>query len=174
MHRRRPFRGSRADRLRRAILREHGVAVAILRTLPEDDSLLSPRGPRHVAIVLVDSADVVAHRAVAVGRIAAEDARLVHFATDDGETRRLEEAWNREEPELPLQVEPTPFRQLSDPLIALVREAKEDRWASVTVVRGVVVPRWWQRPLHVDQAREARRALLNEPGIALTEVPYAL
>jgi hypothetical protein len=174
-HRPRRLAGNRAGRLERAIRRERGTAVAVLRTLPEDDSLLSARAPRHVAVVLVDSTDIVAERAVVVGRLAAgEDARLVHFAIDDEETTHLKTSWEHEEPGLRLQIEPAPYREIADPLISLVRKEKKDHGAFVTVVRGVVVPRWWQRPLHVDEARGARAALLQEPATALVEVPYAL
>jgi amino acid transporter len=173
--RRRSFRRTRGERLRRALSRERGAAVAIVPTMPDDHSLLSGPLRHHVAIVLVDGTDIVAERAMAVGRLASNDhARFVHFDIDAEETSRLEEAWQEHDTGVPLKIEPAPIRELANSLLALVRRNRRHEPALVTVVRGEIKVPWWQRPLHVDEAREAKSALLGEPGTVLVLVPYQL
>ena len=169
-----PYRRPRSISIRRAVVRERGAAVAIVPTLPEDDSLLSrPMRPR--VIVLVDGTDIVADRATAVGRLIANaDPRFVHFDVDREETMRLEESWKRDEPGNDLEIVPAPIRELADAAVSLVSRARRDKDAVVTVVFGDVVPRWWQRPLHADEARAAKSVLLQQPATALILVPYQL
>jgi amino acid transporter len=170
----RSYRRPRSRSIRRAVARERGAAVAIVPTLPEDDSLLSRPVRPHV-IVLVDGTDIVADRATAVGRlIANEDPRFVHFDVDREETMHLEESWRRDEPGIDLEIVPAPIRELADAALSLVSRAKRDHHAFVTVVFGHVVSRWWQRPLHVDEGKAAKAVLLQEPATVLILVPYQL
>ena len=168
------YRRPRSISIRRAVARERGAAVAIVPTLPEDDSLLSRSARPHV-IVLVDGTDIVADRATAVGRlIANEDPRFVHFDVDREETMHLEESWKRDEPGIDLEIVPAPIRELADAADSLVSRAKRDNDVFVTVVLGHVVSRWWQRPLHADEARAAKSVLLQQRATALILVPYQL
>ena len=171
----RPRSVARVRHLRRAVFRERGVAVAIVPTLPEDDSLVSGHSDRHVAIVVVDGTDIVADRAMAVGRLVTEEEPLfLHLDVDRGETERLMASWKRDEPELQLDIEPAPIRELSDSVVSFVRRTRRGHPAFVTIVRGEVVPPPWQRFLHADEAREAKAALLHEPGTVFIAVPYRL
>jgi hypothetical protein len=166
---------ARARRLRTAVSRESGVAVAIVPTMPEDDSLLSGAPDLHAAIVLVDGADVVADRAIAVASLVTKQRRhVVHLDVDREETERLVQAWEHDEPGSPLEIEPAPIRESADAMAGLIRRVKRGHEAFVTVVLGEVVPPWWQWFLHVDEAREAKAALIREPGTALILVPYPL
>jgi amino acid transporter len=164
---------ARTHRLRKAICRERGAAVAIVPTLAEDDSLLSAPPSSHLALVVVDDTHIVADRALAVGRLVGDRLRTVHFDIDREETNELMEAWRRDEAGAKLEIEPAPIRELADSCVSVVRGARRGR-AFVTIVRGEIVARWWHRVLHVDEAREMKAALLHEPGIALVLVPYQL
>jgi hypothetical protein len=165
---------ARAGRLFRGLSRERGVAVAIVPTMSKDDSLLSRRTD-HLAIVVVEGTDVVAERAMAVGRLVSKhEPRFIHFDVDDDETEQLERAWERDEPGVPLEIEPAPIRELADAMVTVIRRTERAPDTFVTVVRGEVVPPWWLRFLHVDESREAKAALIREPGTALILVPYPL
>jgi hypothetical protein len=165
--RRRP----RRMRLEMAIRHERGVALAIMPTARGR----SPSGASSPpAIVLIDDTNVVGDRAVAVGRVLGEPVRFVHFDVDAEETRELEGSWERDEPEAKLEIVPSPIRELADPVISLVRRAGSDRDGFVSVVFGQIVPRWWQRPLHADEARPARAALARDAGAVLVLIPYQL
>jgi hypothetical protein len=143
--------------------------------LPDDDSLRPSLPSQHVAIVLIDHIDFVADRAMAVGRLASDDhTRFVHFDIDGEETKQLEEAWRHDQPGRQLEVVPAPIRELADSVASFVRTAKRDHDVLVTVVLGRIVSRWWQRPLHVDEAMAARSVLLREPRTVLILVPFRL
>ena len=164
---------ARAARFRRAISRERGTALAIVPTMPEDDSLLASRPRRHAGIVSVDSADVVGEQAVIAGQLATETLTVVHVDVDAKRTKSLRESWAEKEPAVRLQIEPAPFRDPTEPLLSLVGRARRGD-AFITVVFGKIAPRWWQRPLHIDEFKEAWSVLLREPGTALIVVPFAL
>jgi len=126
-------------------------------------------------VVLVDDSNVVGDRACAVGRLITRDhPRFVHFDIDEEETRRLEESWSRKEPGIPLEIVPSPIRELADSAVSMARSVRRDHGGLVSVVFGDVVPRWWQHPLHADEAREAKAALARDPGTVLVLVPYQL
>jgi hypothetical protein len=170
----RPWSRSRAERVRAAVAHERGAVIGIVPTLPVEDALLARR-PAHDVLVLVDSSDIVGDRAVAVGRlISRRRPRFVHLDIDGEETERLQESWNRDEPGTELETEVAPIRELADAAVALVRTDSRDHQRAVTVVMGDVVARWWQRPLHTNEARSAKAALRHEPGTVLIEVPYQL
>jgi ATP-binding protein involved in chromosome partitioning len=59
--------------------------------------------------------------------------------------------------------------------VSFVRHTRRgDPSLFATIVRGEIVPPWWQRFLHADEAREAKAALLHEPGTVFIAVPYHL
>jgi amino acid transporter len=167
-------RRTRATRLRRAVCREPGTALAIVPRLPEEGVSPSRREQPHV-IVLIDDTHICGDRATAIGRLIAKDhVRFVHFDIDREETQQLQESWKREEPRIELEIVPAPIRELADAAVFLARTARRDHKGFVTVILGDVVPRWWQRPLHVDEARTTKAALVRDPGTVLILVPYQL
>jgi amino acid transporter len=162
----------RTRRIRRAVSREPGAAIAIVPTLPEDST---PSSPEHLqVVVLVDDCDIVGDRACAVGRlISRDDPRFVHFDIDEEETRELEDCWKRKEPDIPLETLACPIRELADSAVALVSSLKHEQ-GLMSAVFGHVVPRWWQHPLHADEAVDAKAALRRDLGTVLVLVPYQL
>jgi amino acid transporter len=162
----------RARRIRRAVSREPGAAIAIVPTLPEDSTPSSPE--RLQVVVLVDDCDIVGDRACAVGRlISRDDPRFVHFDIDKDETRELEDCWKRKEPDIPLETLACPIRELADSAVALVSSIRHEQ-GLMSAVFGHVVPRWWQHPLHADEAADAKAALRRDLGTVLVLVPYQL
>jgi hypothetical protein len=125
-------------------------------------------------VVLVDDCDIVGDRACAVGRlISRDDPRFVHFDIDEEETRELEDCWKRKEPDIPLENLACPIRELADSAVALVSSIRHEQ-GLMSAVFGHVVPRWWQHPLHADEAAEAKAALRRDLGTVLVLVPYQL
>jgi hypothetical protein len=99
---------------------------------------------------------------------------FVHFDIDREETQQLQESWKREERRIELEIVAAPIRELADAAVFLARTARRDHKGFVTVILGDVVPRWWQRPLHVGEARTTKAALVRDPGTVLILVPYQL
>jgi amino acid transporter len=160
-------------RFKRTVSHEPGAALVIVPTSPEGGQSPSEgKGP--AVIVLVDGANIVAHRAAAVGRlIKGDQPRFVHLDIDGEETARFRESWEEEDPGIEIEIVPAPLRELADAAVSIAASAvNRDRF--VTVVIGEVVPRWWQRPLHADEAKAAKAALVRDTRTVLIAVPYQL
>ena len=90
-----------------------------------------------------------------------------------GEILREWEEWGVD---MPLELVDSPFRSLSESVVAYVRDfAPDGRRTVVTcVVPEFVLPRLVHRPLHNQTALLIKGALLFERGVVVTSVPYAL
>jgi hypothetical protein len=69
----------------------------------------------------------------------------------------------------------SPFRLLIEPLVSYIRELAARRQPNevMTVVVPQFVPeRHWHNLLHAQTAMVLRMALLFQPGIVITSVPY--
>jgi hypothetical protein len=69
----------------------------------------------------------------------------------------------------------SPYRLLIEPLVAYVRELAARRQTNevITIVVPQFVPeRRWHNLLHAQTAILLRFALLFEPGVVITSVPY--
>ncbi|HWB72257.1 MAG TPA: APC family permease [Egibacteraceae bacterium] len=86
----------------------------------------------------------------------------------------LLEEWRDWQVQVPLELLDSPFRSLGDSVRAYVRDfAPDGRRTVVTcVLPEFVLPRWYQQPLHGQTALLIKGALLFEPGVVVTSVPY--
>ena len=75
--------------------------------------------------------------------------------------------------EIPLDVVEAPFRDLTIPMLDEVRRysARGDTIVNV-IVPEVIVTKWWQLPLHNQNALFIKRLFLREPNVVLTSVPF--
>jgi hypothetical protein len=149
------------------------LPCAIVPRLPEEGVSPSRREQPHV-IVLIDDTSAATEPRRSADSIAKDHVRFVHFDIDREETQQLQESWKREERRIELEIVAAPIRELADAAVFLARTARRDHKGFVTVILGDVVPRWWQRPLHVGEARTTKAALVRDPGTVLILVPYQL
>lgn len=159
-------------RLRRLLLRRHGVAVAEI--APGLDTKHIEM--RHDALVSVAHLDLAALRALAYccslvrGRVMG-----VHVAAeeDQEQVRRDWEAWGDH---MPLVTIDSPYRAVVAPLRAYVDAlAESERGATITLVFPLVLARGmlW-RTLHNHTANRLRRLLLSRPNTVVISVPQPL
>jgi amino acid transporter len=132
----------------------------------------------HHSTVLVPISGV--HRAVlkAVGyaRSLSGDVRAVFVDTDARATERVRADWQTWGGGTRLDVLPSPYRSLMEPLLDYIdalHAANPDDY--VTVVLPEFVPaRWWQHLLHNQTALLIKGALLFRPRVVVTSVPFHL
>ena len=87
----------------------------------------------------------------------------------------LEQKWGLWGAGVRLVVVLSPYRLLIEPLIGYVRDVARRRQPNevITIVVPQFVPRHrWHNVLHSQTAMLLRLALLFEPGIVITNVPY--
>ena len=139
------------------------------------------RGPvepaRNVAIVLVSGVHNATLRALEYARATRPtELRAITFNVDEGETKKIILEWADAQTEVPLEAIDSPYREVTAPLLRLVRQIR--RGAPDTVVTVVVpefvVKKWWHQFLHNQTALAIKAALLFEPGVVLTSVPFHL
>jgi amino acid transporter len=166
--------------LKAAMLFEPQVVLTDVPSQDPDggDAAQGPIAPtRNVAIVLVSAVHNATLRAVEYAQaIRPTELRAVTFNVDEGETRKIIEDWASAGTDVGLEAIDSPYREVTRPLVQLIhriRRASPDTVVTV-IVPEFVVKKWWHQFLHNQTALAIKAALLFEPGVVVTSVPYHL
>jgi amino acid transporter len=134
-----------------------------------------PRVDRHRVILPISGV----HRGVVAGltyaRALSEDVTAVYVSTDPAQAEAVEKKWGLWGGGVRLVVVNSPYRLLVEPLVEYIREVAARRQPNevITVVVPQFVPRrQWHNALHAQTAMMLRLALVFEPGVVITSVPY--
>jgi amino acid transporter len=155
-------------------IHKHYIGVAKQLSM---EGLEALRPIRHTVIVPISGI----HRGVVCAlqyakTIAPEHVQAVYVAFDEEATAKLREKWDRWGAGVKLVVLPSPYRELTRPLLRYI--ARLERTLDnemVTVVLPEFVPaRWWQHLLHNQSSLLLKGALLFRKGVIVTSVPYHL
>jgi hypothetical protein len=148
------------------------------RPAPAETGALRAETPaRNIGVVLVSAVHNATFRAIAYGQaIRPTDLRAVTFALDAPETERIMAEWVDAGTQIPLELLESPFREVTRPLIRFIRGLRAQRPDSVVTVilPEFVVKKWWHHFLHNQTALRIKAALLYEPGVVVTSVPFHL
>lgn len=155
------------------IIHSHYISVA--RQLSDDlsnEPLMS-----QVNSVIVPVSDV--HRgvikALQYARSISKDVTAVHVDSDDLAAAKLRERWETLGLDIKLVILPSPYRELTRPLLRYIDRFKSASGSMVTVVVPEFVPnRWWQHLLHNQSSLVLKGALLFKRDVIVTNVPYHL
>jgi amino acid transporter len=168
-------------RLKLRLLREPGVVVTDVPVISDDGELVRVDGrplipERVVALVFVAAPHDATVRAVNYARtLDAEETRAVFLATEPEEAPEVLGGWAARRIGVQLDVVEAPFRDLGPPLLEEVRRVTaEPGTVAAVVVPEFLVTRWWHRILHNNRALFIKRALLFEPRVILSSVPFPL
>jgi amino acid transporter len=134
-----------------------------------------PRVDRHRVIIPISGV----HRGVVAGltyaRALSEDVTAVYVSNDAVQTEAIEKKWGLWGGGVRLVVVNSPYRLLVEPLVDYIRQVAKRRQPNevITVVVPQFVPRrQWHNVLHAQTAMMLRLALVFEPGVVITSVPY--
>jgi amino acid transporter len=105
-----------------------------------------------------------------------DEVRAVHVVVDPDEAKALEDAWQRWGVQVPLQLVPSPFREVTSTLVHVIERVQaEQPRRDLTVMLPEVIPhRWWEEVLHNQTAFALELALRYHSGIVVTTVPVRL
>ena len=108
--------------------------------------------------------------------IASDRVQAVYVDFEEEATASLKDKWERWGAGVQLVVLPSPYRELTRPLLRHInRLAKENSDDIVTVVLPEFIPaRWWQHALHNQSSLLLKGSLLFKKGVIVTSVPYHL
>jgi amino acid transporter len=133
---------------------------------PQHSTILVPIGGVHRAVL----------QAIAYARSLSDDVRALFVDTDPVTTERVRADWARWGGNARLEILPSPYRSLMEPLLQYIEDIQTAHPNDyVTVVLPEFIPaRWWQHLLHNQQALLIKGALLFKPRVVVTSVPVHL
>ena len=134
-------------------------------------------GWRHVAVVLASGLNNASKRSVRYGRsLRADELRCLHVEVDAKESEIVRREWEESGIGLPLEVLPSPYRQISGPIHAWVRAILDERPRTFVtlIIPELVVRKRWHRLLHTQTALTLKGTFLFEPSVVVSSVPYRL
>jgi amino acid transporter len=132
----------------------------------QHSTVLVPIGGVHRAVL----------QAVSYARSLSDDVRALFVDTESGATDGVRREWDRWGGGTRLEILPSPYRSLMEPLLEYIDQLQAANPADyVTVILPEFVPaRWWQHLLHNQRALLIKGALLFRPRVVVTSVPFHL
>jgi amino acid transporter len=133
------------------------------------------RVDRHRVILPISGVHRGTLEALHYARALSEDVTAVLVTTDPEQAEALQRKWGLWGAGVRLVVVNSPYRLLVEPLLDYIRQVAARRQPNevITVVVPQFVPaRSWHNLLHAQTAVILRLALLFQPGIVITSVPY--
>ncbi len=108
--------------------------------------------------------------------IAPDHVQAVYVDFDEEATAKLREKWERWGAGVQLVVLPSPYRELTRPLLRYIaRLERKNENDVVTILLPEFVPaKWWQHLLHNQSSLMLKGALLFKEGVIVISVPYHL
>ena len=173
-------RRRRALLLKAGLLFERRVVVTDVPVLAEENHTSADRPvvpTRTIALVLVSAVHNATLRALEYARsLSPTELRAVTFNVDHDETMRVVNEWANSVADVPLEAIDSPYREVTRPLVKYAQQLHESIPDSVVsvIVPEFVVRHWWHQFLHNQTALGIKYALVFEPGIVVTSVPYHL
>jgi amino acid transporter len=100
----------------------------------------------------------------------------VYVDFDEEATAKLREKWERWGTGVNLVILPSPYRELTRPLLKYIKRlGRQEHDDVITVVLPEFIPaKWWQHILHNQSSLLLKGALLFKQGVIVTSVPYHL
>jgi hypothetical protein len=171
----------RAFRIKAGLLRERRLVVSSLVLVPgalrAPDQTVPPIAGRMV-VIAVGGVTQAALRAVAYARATPSRSVVgVHVAVDQEYARRVSEEWVRLVPGIPLEILQSPFRSTVGRVVAYVRASVAAAPPGTVVdvlIPEFVVPTRFGSALHNQTGFALKAALLTEPDVAVTSIPWHL
>jgi amino acid transporter len=166
--------------LKAALLFERRVVVTDVPVLASEN-WATARGPiaptRVIALVLVSAVHNATLRALEYARsLSPTELRAVTFNVEESETQKVMDDWGQMVDDVMLDVQDSPYREVTRPLMRLVRRLRAETPDAVVsvIVPEFVVAHWWHQFLHNQTSLAIKNSLQFEQGIVLTSVPFHL
>ncbi len=129
------------------------------------------------AVVLVGKMQKPTLKALDYAIAARHDSiEAVHINIDDHASEQLSKQWDEMNIQVPLRIVPSPYRDISMPLINYIKARRAEFGSEVVTVYTpqYIVGRWWENLLHNHKARRIRQKLMLVHGVTIALVPWLL
>ena len=156
-------------------IHEHYIDVAKQLSM---DGLGQLRPIRHSVVVPISGLHRGVITALEYAKSISRDNHVtaVYVDFEEEATAKLREKWERWGAGIKLVVLPSPYRELTRPLLKYIKRLEKQQHDDViTVVLPEFIPaKWWQHILHNQSSLLLKGALLFRQGVIVTSVPYHL
>ncbi len=151
------------------------------RSLAQELSLEAYGSPppiaRHRVLLPISGVHRGTLAALRYARSLSDDVTAVHVSIDALEAEAVRRKWRTWGEGVRLVILDSPYRLLVEPLLDYIRELLA--WRQPNEVITIIVPqfvprRGWHNLLHTQTAMLLRLALLFQPGVVVTDIPYHL
>ncbi len=129
------------------------------------------------AVVLVGKMQKPTLKALDYAIAARHDSiEAVHINIDDHASEQLSKQWDEMNIQVPLRIVPSPYRDISMPLIKYIKARRAEFGSEVVTVYTpqYIVGHWWENLLHNHKARRIRQKLMLVHGVTIALVPWLL
>jgi amino acid transporter len=130
---------------------------------------------RHRVIVPIGGVHKGVIHAIHYARSLSSDVTAIYADVDPSQTEKIIEKWNRWGDGIRLEVLPSPYRSVVNPIHDYLDRLDRERQPHdmVTVVLPQFIPNnWWSNLLHNQTAMALRLSLIFRRGTVVTDVPY--
>ncbi|MES2171932.1 MAG: APC family permease [Actinomycetota bacterium] len=105
-----------------------------------------------------------------------ESIEAVHVNIDEAASEELSKLWDTMNIKIPLRIVPSPYRDISTPLIKYIKARRAEYGSEVITVYTpqYIVGHWWENLLHNHKARRIRQKLMLCHGVTIALVPWLL
>jgi len=105
-----------------------------------------------------------------------ESIEAVHVNINDEASERLSQLWDTMNIKVPLRIVPSPYRDISAPLVSYINAHRTEYGSEVITVYTpqYIVGHWWENLLHNHKARRIRQKLMLCHGVTIALVPWLL
>ncbi|MCU1422490.1 MAG: DNA-binding protein [Microbacteriaceae bacterium] len=105
-----------------------------------------------------------------------ESIEAIHVNIDDEASEALSKQWDAMNIKVPLRIVPSPYRDISMPLIKYIKARRAEHGSEVITVYTpqYIVGHWWENLLHNHKARRIRQKLMLCHGVTIALVPWLL
>lgn len=128
-------------------------------------------------IVPVGALNEAVVKTINYAKCLSDDITAFHASTDEEETAKLKEKWDKYEMGIPLIVREVDYREVVNPLVDFIengdfRQSKKDM--VTVVIPQFNAEKWWGNALHNQTAMFLRSTLLKRRNIAVISVPFII
>ena len=165
--------------LKARLLFEPGIAVTDVTSFKRRQRSGLPQVPlrRVELVVLVSDLTRPIRDAIDYAEALGPPVRTVHIDVDDDQRDKLIGEWANAGYGYELEIVPSPFREVTTPLVAYVRDRKRLGLPGTlvnVVIPEFIVPGRVTQALHNQTGLAVKAVLAPEPGVAVTSVPFHL
>lgn len=102
---------------------------------------------------------------------------VYHVSTNDEDTAKLQEKYNKLGTDIPLVIDHAPYRNVNETLLKYIdkRQAEFDSNETITIVMPqFIIPKWWHQTLHNQTSLFLRTAIMKRRNINIVTIPYII